>query len=499
MRSTSFPHPGVILQARCAGMESGATSPRVLVVDDDDDVLASLERGLRLSGFDVSTAKDGAEALRSATETRPDAIVLDINMPVLDGVSVVTALRAMDNDVPVCVLKRAACRRPGGRPGGRRRRLPGEAVRAGRAGGAGEGAAAPARLDGDVSSETIQVGPLEVDIPAGGHVVNGTDVDLTKREFDLLAVLAEHKTAVLSRAQLLELVWGYDFAADTNVVDVFIGYLRRKLRSRWRATAAARPRRGVCPEDAVMNLMDRLSRISFARTPSLRTRVAFATAIGAAIVVVIVGTIVWVGITNDRKERLDRRLDEAAGFAIPFLPRGLDEIPRSPNDQDAVITVRSASRSRPTRRRTPGAARRLRRHRRQRRALPGAHRGHPGARADVGGGRRHLRRHHRRHQQPAPPRAGDLCVRHRRGRGAGLAAGRVRGAPLSGWPSRPGRSTPATRHPTSRSAAPARPSRSPTPSRACWNASGRSRTAPRPRWRRRATSLRCRRTSCARR
>jgi two-component system sensor histidine kinase PrrB len=84
-----------------------------------------------------------------------------------------------------------------------------------------------------------------------------------------------------------------------------------------------------------------LSRI-FQRTPSLRTRVAFATAIAAAIVVGIVGVIVWVGITNDRKERLDRRLDEAAGFAIPFLPRGLDEIPRSPNDQDAVITVRQA-------------------------------------------------------------------------------------------------------------------------------------------------------------
>ena len=84
-----------------------------------------------------------------------------------------------------------------------------------------------------------------------------------------------------------------------------------------------------------------LSRI-FRRTPSLRTRVALATAIGAAIVVVIVGTVVWVGITNDRKERLDRRLDEATGFAIPFLPRGLDEIPNSPDDQDAVITVREA-------------------------------------------------------------------------------------------------------------------------------------------------------------
>jgi two-component system sensor histidine kinase PrrB len=85
--------------------------------------------------------------------------------------------------------------------------------------------------------------------------------------------------------------------------------------------------------------MNRLSRI-FRRTPSLRTRVAFTSAVAAAIVVGIVGVVVWVGITQDRKERLDRRLDEAAGFAIPFLPRGLDEIPKSPNDQDAVITVR---------------------------------------------------------------------------------------------------------------------------------------------------------------
>jgi two-component system sensor histidine kinase PrrB len=85
-----------------------------------------------------------------------------------------------------------------------------------------------------------------------------------------------------------------------------------------------------------MNLLTR----TFRRTPSLRTRVAFATAIAAAIVVGIVGTVVWVGITNDRKERLDRRLDEVAGFAIPLLPRGLEQIPKSPNDQDAIITVR---------------------------------------------------------------------------------------------------------------------------------------------------------------
>ncbi|MGB8406825.1 MAG: HAMP domain-containing sensor histidine kinase [Mycobacterium sp.] len=89
--------------------------------------------------------------------------------------------------------------------------------------------------------------------------------------------------------------------------------------------------------------MNQLSRI-FRRTPSLRTRVAFVTAVAAAIVVGIVGTIVWIGITNDRKERLDRRLDEAAGFAIPFLPRGLDEIPRSPRDENVVITARQGGR-----------------------------------------------------------------------------------------------------------------------------------------------------------
>lgn len=212
------------------GMDTGVTSPRVLVVDDDSDVLASLERGLRLSGFEVATAVDGAEALRSATENRPDAIVLDINMPVLDGVSVVTALRAMDNDVPVCVLsaRSSVDYRVAGLEAGADDYLVkpfvlAELVARVKALLRRRGSTATS------SSETITVGPLEVDIPGRRARVNGVDVDLTKREFDLLAVLAEHKTAVLSRAQLLELVWGYDFAADTNVVDVFIGYLRRKL------------------------------------------------------------------------------------------------------------------------------------------------------------------------------------------------------------------------------------------------------------------------------
>jgi two-component system, OmpR family, sensor histidine kinase PrrB len=85
--------------------------------------------------------------------------------------------------------------------------------------------------------------------------------------------------------------------------------------------------------------MNILSRI-LTRTPSLRARVVVATAIGAAIPVLIVGTVIWFGITKDRLYWLDRRLDEAAGFATPFVPRGLDEIPRSPNAQNTVITVR---------------------------------------------------------------------------------------------------------------------------------------------------------------
>ncbi len=76
----------------------------VLVVDDDPDVLASLERGLRLSGFTVLTASDGAVALRVVADAAPDAVVLDMNMPVLDGTGVVTALRRAGNEVPICVL-----------------------------------------------------------------------------------------------------------------------------------------------------------------------------------------------------------------------------------------------------------------------------------------------------------------------------------------------------------------------------------------------------------
>ncbi len=205
-------------------------NPTVLLVDDDEDLLASVERGLRLSGFRVIIARDGAQALRSVTEQSPDALVLDMNMPVLDGAGVVTALRAMGNEVPICVLsaRNSVDDRIAGLESGADDYLVkpfvlAELVARIRALLRRTDTAAP------LTPGAITVGPLEVDEAGYRALLNGHELELTKREFELLSTLARNAGVVLSRERLLELVWGYDFAADTNVVDVFVGYLRRKL------------------------------------------------------------------------------------------------------------------------------------------------------------------------------------------------------------------------------------------------------------------------------
>jgi DNA-binding response OmpR family regulator len=210
------------------------TAPLVLVVDDDDAIREALERALRLEGFAVDTAPGGRAALEAVARRPPSAVVLDVTMPDLGGRAVCARLRADGVRTPILILSardevedRVAGLQAGAddylvKPFAVEEliaRLRALLRRAGeeRSGPAGEPAAA------------LAVGDLEVDPAARTVTRGGRAVDLTRREFELLEVFARNPGLVLGRDRLLELVWGYDWAADGNVVDVFVGYLRRKL------------------------------------------------------------------------------------------------------------------------------------------------------------------------------------------------------------------------------------------------------------------------------
>ncbi len=200
---------------------------RVLVVDDEATIRESLERALRLEGFAVETADGGTAALKAVARRPPAVIVLDVTMPDLDGVSVLRRLRAGGVDVPVCILSA--------------RDDVEDRVR-GLQAGADDYLVKPFALEelfarlhallrrrGSDPSTTIALGELVVDAPRHVATRTGRDLGLTLREFELLETFARHPGKVLSRDQLLDLVWGYTTDVETNVVDVFVGYLRRKL------------------------------------------------------------------------------------------------------------------------------------------------------------------------------------------------------------------------------------------------------------------------------
>jgi DNA-binding response OmpR family regulator len=201
--------------------------PRVLVVDDDRSIRDALERGLRLEGFDVSAVASGEEALAVADSNPTDVVVLDVGLAGIDGVEVVRRIRAAGNDVPICILSA--------------RVEVGDRV-IGLEAGADDYLVKPfvleelvARLNAllrrrpESDVPLLTAGDLRVDGARRRVQLGRRDIELTKREFHLLEILIRNQGIVLSRERLLELVWGYDFEVNTNVVDVFVGYLRRKL------------------------------------------------------------------------------------------------------------------------------------------------------------------------------------------------------------------------------------------------------------------------------
>ena len=201
--------------------------PLVLVVDDDAAIREALERALRLEGFAVATAGGGRAALAEVARQPPAGIVLDVTMPDLGGRAVCARLRADGLRTPILILSA--------------RDEVSDRV-AGLQAGADDYLVKPFALDeltarlhallrrrGSDAGGPVVVGDLVVD--ARRHVAarGGRSIEPTRREFELLEVFARHPGQVLSRDQLLAQVWGYASDVETNVVDVFVGYVRRKL------------------------------------------------------------------------------------------------------------------------------------------------------------------------------------------------------------------------------------------------------------------------------
>ncbi|MGI5951767.1 MAG: response regulator transcription factor [Brooklawnia sp.] len=202
----------------------------ILVVDDDQGVRDSLARSLQYgSGYEVTTAEDGLEALAKLSSMRPDAVVMDVMMPRLDGLETTRMLRDSGNDVPILILTA--------------RDAVGDRVD-GLDAGADDYMVKPfsleeltariraltrrSRSDQDTPSETLVFEDLTMDTSTREVMRRGRRISLTRTEFALLQTFMEHPRHVLERRWLLNEVWGFDFPTTQNSLDVYIGYLRRK-------------------------------------------------------------------------------------------------------------------------------------------------------------------------------------------------------------------------------------------------------------------------------
>lgn len=200
---------------------------RVLVIDDDQRLLTTLSRTLGYAGFHVLTAPSGEKALATLQTESVDVAVLDWLMPGLDGIGLIKVLRAMDNETPILVLsaRDAVENRVTALDAGADDYLvkpfaPTELVAR---------IKALLRRSRDSQDHAFFCADLYLN-PLSRTVMRGERrLSLTPTEFDLLLCLLRHVGRVLARQQLLQAVWGYDFDGDDNVLDVYIGYLRRKM------------------------------------------------------------------------------------------------------------------------------------------------------------------------------------------------------------------------------------------------------------------------------
>ncbi|MEV0704445.1 response regulator transcription factor [Saccharopolyspora sp. NPDC050389] len=205
---------------------------RILVVDDDRAVRESLRRSLQFNGYQVELAADGQQALDFLAGNRPDAMVLDVMMPRLDGLEVARRLRSTGDDLPILVLtaRDAVSDRVAGLDAGADDYLPKpfaleELLARLRA---LLRRASPPEAGQDEHPAALHFADLELD-PGTREVCRGErPISLTRTEFALLELLMAHPKQVLTRSRLLEDVWGYDFPTSGNALEVYIGYLRRK-------------------------------------------------------------------------------------------------------------------------------------------------------------------------------------------------------------------------------------------------------------------------------
>jgi two-component system response regulator MprA len=206
--------------------DSQTTAVRILVADDERPVREALRRVLEAEGYDVTFAADGASTLHAFASTRPDAAVVDVMMPRPDGLEVCRRLRAGGNTTPILLLtaRRGVSDRVAGLDAGADDYLPKPFA-------IDELLARLRALLRRTAARPEQLTYAEVELDTAAHKARRGDrlLDLTRTEFLLLELFLRSPERVLSRSEILTGVWGFDFGPTTNSLEVYVGYLRRKL------------------------------------------------------------------------------------------------------------------------------------------------------------------------------------------------------------------------------------------------------------------------------